>query len=67
VLVIHGDADGTIPLSDAHLLRQAGGNRARLLVVEGADHRSSKAFLEHSDEITGFVSECIERTAAAPA
>ncbi|MBK5227324.1 MAG: alpha/beta fold hydrolase [Actinobacteria bacterium] len=58
VLIVHGDEDTTVPLSDAHRLERVAGDRARLLVVRGADHRSREAFLQHATEITAFVRSC---------
>lgn len=37
-LIVHGDADETVPVSEAHALYDAAGDNAELLVVEGADH-----------------------------
>jgi fermentation-respiration switch protein FrsA (DUF1100 family) len=37
-LVVHGDADTSVPVDDAHRLFAAAGDEAELLVVEGADH-----------------------------
>jgi dipeptidyl aminopeptidase/acylaminoacyl peptidase len=40
-LILHGELDEVIPVSDARALREASGDRARLEVVPGADHRFS--------------------------
>jgi pimeloyl-ACP methyl ester carboxylesterase len=37
-LIVHGDEDTTVPLAEAHLLFEAAGDNAELMVVEGADH-----------------------------
>ena len=37
-LVVHGDADTSVPVDDAHRLFDAAGEEAQLLIVEGADH-----------------------------
>jgi pimeloyl-ACP methyl ester carboxylesterase len=37
-LIVHGDQDTTVPLSEAHLLFEAAGDQAELMVLEGADH-----------------------------
>lgn len=37
-LIVHGDADTSVPVSDAHRLFDAAGENAALLVVEGGDH-----------------------------
>lgn len=41
VLVIHGDADPTVPVRQAHRLHDALGGRKELLILPGADHRLS--------------------------
>ncbi len=38
VLLIHGDNDETVPVGDAHRLKSAAGDRARLEVLAGASH-----------------------------
>lgn len=37
-LIVHGDADTTVPLDEAHALFAAAGENAELMVVDGADH-----------------------------
>lgn len=37
-LIVHGDADGSVPVDDAHALFDAAGDQAELMVVEGMDH-----------------------------
>lgn len=37
-LIIHGDADTSVPVEEAHRLFDAAGENAELLVVPGADH-----------------------------
>lgn len=37
-LIVHGDADETVPVGDAHQLFEAAGDEAELLIVDGADH-----------------------------
>lgn len=37
-LIVHGDADTSVPVSEAHRLFEAAGEDAELLIVEGADH-----------------------------
>jgi pimeloyl-ACP methyl ester carboxylesterase len=37
-LIVHGDADSSVPVDDAHRLFAAAGDEAELLVVDGADH-----------------------------
>lgn len=38
VLILHGDADPTVPVEAANQLHEASGRRARLLVMAGANH-----------------------------
>ena len=37
-LIVHGDADDTVPLSEAQALFEAAGDNAELLVIDGGDH-----------------------------
>jgi uncharacterized protein len=37
-LIVHGDADGSVPVADAHRLFDAAGEGAELMVVEGGEH-----------------------------
>ena len=37
-LIVHGDADATVPVLDAQALFDAAGDDAELMLVEGADH-----------------------------
>ena len=37
-LIVHGDADPTVPVEEAHRLYEAAGDSAELMTVEGADH-----------------------------
>jgi alpha-beta hydrolase superfamily lysophospholipase len=37
-LIIHGDADETVPVEEASILHEAAGSNAELLVVEGTGH-----------------------------
>lgn len=37
-LIVHGDADTSVPLDDAHALFDAAGDDAELMVIEGLDH-----------------------------
>ncbi|HZW04429.1 MAG TPA: prolyl oligopeptidase family serine peptidase, partial [Anaerolineaceae bacterium] len=38
VLLVHGTADGQIPVEQAVQLQQAGGETVELAIVDGADH-----------------------------
>ena len=37
-LIVHGDADGSVPVDEGRRLYAAAGDNAELLVIEGADH-----------------------------
>jgi fermentation-respiration switch protein FrsA (DUF1100 family) len=37
-LIVHGSADGTVAVDDAHSLYDMAGESAELLIVDGADH-----------------------------
>jgi uncharacterized protein len=37
-LIVHGDADPSVPVDDAHALFAAAGENAELMLVKGADH-----------------------------
>ena len=37
-LIVHGDADTSVPVADAHALFEAAGENAELMLVKGADH-----------------------------
>jgi pimeloyl-ACP methyl ester carboxylesterase len=63
VLLLHGDADTTVPVADAQRLRHASNGGARLVIVEGADHQSADAFLQHADMVVAFVDECLSSRA----
>lgn len=41
VLIIHGDADETVPVAEAHELYAVLGGKKRLVILQGADHRLS--------------------------
>ncbi|GAB2740702.1 hypothetical protein GCM10027273_19180 [Nocardioides pakistanensis] len=55
VLLVHGDADTTVPLSDAHLLRAASGTAAGLVVVPDAGHDDLDALRSVTPEVLGFL------------
>ena len=58
LIVVHGDADETIPLQDSLDLAEATG--AELRVIPGGDHRLNAAML-HTDEIVRLVDEVVGR------
>jgi hypothetical protein len=37
-LILHGTADAAVPLEDAYRYKQALGDRAKLVVIDGANH-----------------------------
>ncbi len=41
LLIIHGSADESVPVEDAHLLFRAASEPKELAIIEGADHRFS--------------------------
>ncbi len=43
VLIVHGDADSTVPVDSAHLLHRAGAARTRLEVIDNASHTFNAA------------------------
>ncbi len=47
LLIIHGSADESVPVKDAHLLYEAAPEPKQLAVIEGADHR----FSNHIDQV----------------
>ncbi len=75
VLVIHGDADPTVPIECGEHLAAAAGSRARLVRVEGADHvfntpnpmppdaEPSDALRQLNDELVAF---CREQARSIP-
>ena len=55
VLLVHGSADASVPLADAHAIHAARGETAaELLVIPGADHRFVPLD-RHVDVIVGFL------------
>ena len=66
VLLVHGTADKTVPMSDALAIRDQcnrdPGNRAQsnknsieLLLIEGADHDSVDKIEQHADQLIAFL------------
>lgn len=56
VLLVHGDADTTVPLDQAKLIYAASDkSRCELLVVPDAAHDSIDKLEDHGHEITGFL------------
>jgi alpha-beta hydrolase superfamily lysophospholipase len=58
VLLVHGDADRTVPLGDARdIIGHCPSPRRRLLVIPGADHDSVEFIEDHAAELIGFLHE----------
>lgn len=62
-LILHGDADEVIPVSDAHELHEAAGKRALLEIVPGADHLFSQSAQRERllDRVADFLDEALTR------
>ena len=58
VLLVHGDADRTVPLEDARdIIGHCPSPRHRLLVIPGADHDSVEFIEQHAPELIDFLRE----------
>lgn len=55
VLLVHGDADATVPVSDARRLRDACPTRARLVVVPDAGHDDLEALQSVAGQVLAFL------------
>ena len=56
VLLVHGTADNTVPMSDALAIRdQCNKNSVELLLIEGADHESVDKIEEHVGQLIEFL------------
>jgi pimeloyl-ACP methyl ester carboxylesterase len=61
VLLVHGTADKTVPMSDALAIRdqcnrdQSNKESIELLLIEGADHESVDKIEEHADQLIEFL------------
>ncbi len=56
VLLVHGTADETVPVSDVHLIRENGrGRRPKLLLIEDGGHESIERIKQHEKELLGFL------------
>ncbi|BBO90962.1 prolyl oligopeptidase family serine peptidase [Desulfosarcina ovata] len=64
MLVVHGDRDTIIPVSEAHLAREANPARVELLIVEGGDHMLSRS--EHQQQVGRVVTDWFCRQAGVP-
>ena len=54
VLLVHGNHDGTVPVSDAQRLQAAAAGHAQLLLIDG-DHDLRKAIDSHGQELVDFL------------
>jgi hypothetical protein len=61
-LLLHGRADGTVPVEDAQRLLAVSG-RARLLLVDG-DHDLREALAPHSQSLVAFLRTACAKPAA---
>jgi len=56
VLLVHGTADRTVPLSDAHrIYRNRTNERVRFLAIPDADHGSTERVEQHADALLVFL------------
>lgn len=55
VLLVHGDADTTVPVSDARQLQDAGPPRTRLVVVPEAGHDDLEALQSVAGQVVAFL------------
>ena len=56
VLLVHGNHDATVPVSDAQRLRAAATDAAQLLLIDG-DHDLREAIDSHAKELVGFLQD----------
>lgn len=59
MLVVHGDQDDIIPVSEAYLARQANPQHVQLAIVEGGDHMFSRP--EHQAQVGRSVADWFHR------
>lgn len=61
MLVIHGSADETVSVENAHTIHRLAHNPKRLLILEGGDHRITDAALQktYMHEVLGWFAACI--------
>jgi len=56
VLLVHGEADKTIPVSDVHAINEGCGNpNVKILLIPDADHDSVDKIEQHGDELMQFL------------
>lgn len=61
MLVVHGDQDAVIPVSEAYLAKQTNPQQVRLSVVDGGDHMFSQS--EHQAQVAQTVADWFRRLA----
>jgi uncharacterized protein len=61
-LIIHGDADASVPVEEAHRLFDAAGEYAELLVVPGADHGfgGKHPYAGATDDLRGVTEDTLD-------
>ena len=65
MLVLHGDRDEIIPVSEAHLSKAANPDRVELEIISGADHMLASP--DHQDQAARMVTDWFCRQAGVPA
>ena len=56
VLLVHGTADETVPVTDAHAIQDhCRGNKPELLLIEGGTHDSVEEIERHGDWLVAFL------------
>lgn len=61
MLMVHGDQDAIIPVSDAHLARDANPQHVELFIVDGGDHMFSRP--QHQELVGRTVADWFHRQA----
>jgi uncharacterized protein len=65
MLVVHGDQDTIIPVSEAHLAKKANPRQVELRIIAGGDHMLSRS--EHQRQVTGAVTAWFRDQVGVPA
>jgi len=56
ILLVHGTADETVPVTDAQAIRNnCRGKKPELLLIEGGSHDSVEKVEQHGDELVAFL------------
>ncbi len=67
ILIVHGSADDTVPVSDATTLIDAcPDNRCQLMLVDDATHESIDAIEAHGAALVEFLQSTLPRTGSGP-